>query len=242
MPEPEAELVELAQDQAFAFACGPGVPCFNACCRDLNQFLTPYDILRLKNALGLSSERFLEDYTRAHTGPSTGLPVRTLVSRGPERECVFLTPEGCRVYGDRPSSCRTYPLVRMASRNRATGETSERWFLLQEAHCRGFGGEALHTPAQWAADQGLATYNRRNDRFMEVIAAKNQEAPGPLSGEKEQDFVLACYDLDRFADLLARGGLHRAETLASDLPAPGDEEGMLDLALRWIIQRIASPF
>ena len=60
----ENELTPLSADDAFTFGCNPGVACFNECCRDLNQFLTPYDILRLKNHLNLSSSAFLERYTR----------------------------------------------------------------------------------------------------------------------------------------------------------------------------------
>ena len=50
-------------DEVFRFACSPGVACFNACCRDLNQSLYPYDILRLKKRLKLPSGEFLERYT-----------------------------------------------------------------------------------------------------------------------------------------------------------------------------------
>ena len=39
----------LKEDAEFNFACHPGVSCFNQCCSDVNIFLTPYDVLRLKN-------------------------------------------------------------------------------------------------------------------------------------------------------------------------------------------------
>lgn len=42
------KIIELSDDEPFYFDCQSRVPCFNACCRDLNQFLTPYDIDRLK--------------------------------------------------------------------------------------------------------------------------------------------------------------------------------------------------
>ena len=68
----------LLSTDTFLFLCSEQVACFNGCCRDLNQFLTPYDILRLKNRLGISSTLFLRQYTREHIGPGTGLPVVTL--------------------------------------------------------------------------------------------------------------------------------------------------------------------
>ena len=142
------------------------------------------------------------------------------------------------MYEDRPSSCRAYPLVRVASRNRATGRVSERWFLLEEDHCQGFCQAESHTPAQWAAGQGLLPYNRMNDRFMEVLAARNRMAPGPLSKEREQEFILACNDLDRFQEILARGELPDA---GAPPPPAGDGTALLDFALDWIIRRFTSP-
>ena len=90
----DPDLTPLTLQDTFCFACTPEVPCFNACCRDLNQFLTPYDVLRLKNSLGLSSSQFLQKYTICRTGPESGLPVVTLKPQtGPERRCPFVTSE-----------------------------------------------------------------------------------------------------------------------------------------------------
>ena len=47
----DAKIIPLTADTAFSFDCSPAVPCFNACCRDLNQALSPYDILRLKDSM-----------------------------------------------------------------------------------------------------------------------------------------------------------------------------------------------
>ncbi len=100
----------LEREDVFQFACTKQVSCFNACCRDLNQFLTPYDLLRLKNRLKVSSSQFLKQYTTCRSGPETGLPVVSLKPQtAPELRCPFVTPDGCHVYADRPSSCRTYP-------------------------------------------------------------------------------------------------------------------------------------
>jgi len=47
-------------DHVFRFRCNPGVPCFTRCCGDVTIALTPYDVIRLKNALGVSSKEFLD--------------------------------------------------------------------------------------------------------------------------------------------------------------------------------------
>ena len=72
------EPVRLGSDSTFKFKCHSGVKCFTACCRDINIILTPYDIIRLKNRLDLSSEEFLAIYTEPQLLEKTGLPVVTL--------------------------------------------------------------------------------------------------------------------------------------------------------------------
>ncbi|MCK7503851.1 MAG: YkgJ family cysteine cluster protein [Desulfobacterales bacterium] len=125
MIEQAPRIIPIAVGDRFAFDCNPGVACFNACCRDLSQALTPYDVLRLTRGLGLRTGEFLRRYTACRIGPGSGLPVVSLVPGDPvERTCPFRAPSGCRVYRDRPSSCRTYPLMRAVRRDRATGRLS----------------------------------------------------------------------------------------------------------------------
>ena len=49
--------------QCFGFVATQDISCFNACCRNIDLQLTPYDILRLKNRLGLTSGDFVARYT-----------------------------------------------------------------------------------------------------------------------------------------------------------------------------------
>ena len=196
-------VVPIKPEERFRFACSPEVACFNECCRDLNQFLYPYDVLRLKKGLGLSSGEFLERYTIQHIGPESGLPVVALKATDPERlTCPFVTEKGCRVYPDRPSSCRIYPLMRAISRNRETGKMTERFMLLMEPHCLGFQAPKEQTVRQWVIDQDIAVYNRINDRLMDIISMKNRLHPGALDLETRRRFYTALYDLDEFRNRL----------------------------------------
>jgi len=224
----DAQIKPLVADTAFSFDCSPAVTCFNACCRDLNQALSPYDILRLKNRLGLSSELFLKTHTVRHIGPETGLPVVSLrFDNRSSRQCPFVTPEGCRVYTDRPASCRLYPLARGTYRNRLSGRIKEHFALIQEPHCRGFRQKTAWTARGWMRDQGLEPYNRFNDLFLEMISLKNRLSPGPLAPEPQRLFYTALYDIDSFRDLLSqksfaeRWGIDPAELT---VPEPDDSQ------------------
>lgn len=195
----EPRLSPIALDQPFQFGCHQQVVCFNACCRDLNQFLTPYDILRLSRHFQMTSRRFLDTFTRQHTGPQTGLPVITLKTGEAEtRPCPFVGKDGCRVYPDRPSSCRMYPVARMVARDADTGVKTQHFALLEEPHCKGFRQPAIQTVAEWVAAQQLAPYFDINDLFLELIELKNRHRPGPLDAESRGLFQTALYDLDGF--------------------------------------------
>jgi hypothetical protein len=62
-PDKKRSAETMDADHVFRFHCSPGVACFTRCCADVTIALTPYDVIRLKNALGISSDAFLEKYT-----------------------------------------------------------------------------------------------------------------------------------------------------------------------------------
>jgi uncharacterized protein len=230
----ESEIIEIQPDETFHFDCNDRIRCFNDCCRDLNQLLTPYDILRLKNNLGLSSSDFLDQYTQRHTGPQTGLPIVSLEPQSPiHRLCPFLTPSGCSVYVDRPSSCRMYPVIRSVARSGPTGETIIRYMLIQEPHCKGFESSRSRNVSEWIDDQELIPYNQNNDDMAALINLKNSIMPGRLSGNAEQLFYTACYDIDRFREQVLVEG-RCADLLSNDAPvsAQTDDVDMMKFGLR----------
>ncbi|MBW2643800.1 MAG: YkgJ family cysteine cluster protein, partial [Deltaproteobacteria bacterium] len=54
---------EIYAEDKIRFDCHPGVSCFTRCCKDADMYLYPYDIIRMKKRLGISSDRLLELYT-----------------------------------------------------------------------------------------------------------------------------------------------------------------------------------
>ena len=233
----EPDVTPISLKESFCFACHPEVPCFNECCRDLNQFLTPYDILRLKNHLGLSSGQFLEQYTSQHVGPESGLPIITL-KPGDQKNliCPFVTPQGCRVYENRPSSCRIYPLMRGVARSRETGRMTEQFMVLKEPHCCGFEGGQTKTVQQWIEDQEIAIYNEINDKLMQIISLKNRRMPGVLDIKSRHLFFTALYDLDSFRSQIINNGLVadlQIDSLLLD-KALVDDVALLEVGMKWV--------
>ncbi len=227
----------ISVKDTFNFSCNDNLTCFNQCCKDLNQFLTPYDILRIKKNLDMPSDMFLKKYTSEHCGPETGLPVISLkIDPNDELKCPFVTSSGCKIYKDRPSSCRIYPLARGLARSRETGILTEHYMLLQEDHCNGFHNAPPLTVEQWIADQEIADYNRMNDMLLEIISMKNRLMPGPLDIKSRLTFHTACYNLDVFRKHIFENGIMNHLNLkpATLESVKNEDTRLLELGLKWV--------
>lgn len=194
----------LGPDDTFKFACHPGVSCFNQCCGDVNIFLAPYDVLRLKKRLGITSSEFLEKYTFLPVQKEMKTPVVMLRMNDDEaKSCPFLTGEGCGVYSDRPWPCRMYPLGLAAQKDTPDGWRGERfYFVMQHEVCKGFNEAKEWTVRKWLDDQGLDEYDEWGDAFKELTLHEFFETDGVLSPKKLHMLFTACYDLDKFREFV----------------------------------------
>lgn len=231
------DMIPVGLDDPMGFGCGASNPCFNECCRDLNQALTPYDLLRMKNALGMDSAAFLREFTSLHYGPESGLPIITFKPNpATGHACPLVREEGCSVYDDRPASCRMYPLARAIARDRQSGRIREFFARIEEDHCKGFGSGSGQTVAQWLAGQKVADHNRENDKLMALIALKNQIRPGQLEGAEADKFYMALYDLDTFREKIREENLLQGIEVATQVmdQIMADDLALLDFGIAWI--------
>ncbi|MDA8162486.1 MAG: YkgJ family cysteine cluster protein [Desulfobacteraceae bacterium] len=245
MPEgPQIYLDEskrMTGEDTFNFSCNPQKACFTACCHDLNLVLTPYDILRLKNRLGMKSEEFLRLYTSVHVGPGSGLPVVLLKMEEGTMKCPFLEEEkGCTVYEDRPGACRTYPLARMACRSRDMEGVREFYCTVREPDCLGFEDGESWTVSGWIENQRLGPYNEMNDVFGEILQAKMEAGNPSLNADQIETFYLGCYDLDRFKGFFLEGPTLDRYMEDEDVVKKirGDELELLRYGMRWVKKKL----
>ncbi|MBU1628020.1 YkgJ family cysteine cluster protein [bacterium] len=191
----------LKLDDSFNFSCHKKIACFNQCCRDINIFLTPYDVLRMNNRLGISSEDFLREYTISPFTKEQKLPLVVLkMGDDPEKKCPFVTDGGCKIYDDRPWPCRMYPLG-LASPGGELKDEEEFYFLMKEPDCLGLKEKKSYTIRSWLDDQGLNLYNELGNLFKEITLHPYFKE-NDLSPEKMEMFYMACYDLDRFRNFV----------------------------------------
>lgn len=229
-------LPELKDGERFQFKCGPSVPCFNACCSDLTLMLTPYDALRLRSGLELSSRDFIQRYAEVGAGQDIGFPlVRLRMLDDAKQSCPFVRPEGCSIYGDRPGACRTYPLGR-ASQLDGNGELAVQFFIVQEDHCKGFAEDGEWTSEEWLKDQGLEEYNEANDAYMRLMNRWGAKGAGPLDSRQVNMAFLALYQPDEFQRFIKDMGVFKRVDVdeAEQGRIMGDEEAALGFGLKWL--------
>jgi len=198
--------VKLSLDTKFKFSCHKGISCFTKCCSDIEILLTPYDIIRLKNRLGVSSGEFLNDYTYIEINEKNSHPFVFLkMSEDKERRCPFVTSDGCTIYADRPANCRYYPVGQASLRkmdedvNRPV--TEEFYFFVKEEHCLGFREDKEWTIRNWRNDQEVDVYDTMNRGWKDILFRRS--LPGVEVDEKKQKaFYMACYDVDRFRNFV----------------------------------------
>ncbi len=197
------EYPRLNRDSKFTFQCKPGVSCFNECCGDVNIFLTPYDIIRLKNNLGIPSDEFISKYTISPFDDKLNYPVLLLkMNEDDKKTCPFVTDKGCSVYPDRPWACRMYPLGLASPKENSQELNNEFYFLLQESFCKGFEEGKEFSVSDWMKDQGIDDYNEMGELFKELTLHRYFQENGKLEPQKMEMFFMVCYNVDWFRNFL----------------------------------------
>ncbi|OPX19324.1 MAG: hypothetical protein BZ151_09765 [Desulfobacca sp. 4484_104] len=193
----EIEPVHLSLDSPFKFHCHKGLDCFTHCCAQTTIRLTPYDIVRLRRRLGVTSGEFLARYTRQDTHAKSGLPEIFLdMSQDPEGRCPFVGPEGCQVYEDRPVTCRYYPLGQGSVLTQ--DGLQEFYVYIQEEHCQGFGEGTETTVAAWRHEQGADQYDDLNREWKIMMLMDYPEDRIVINDRVRRLFYMVAYDLDQF--------------------------------------------
>jgi len=229
------EYPRLGPDDCFTFRCDPGVDCFTTCCANVSIVLAPFDVLRLKRALGLDSSEFLKRHTVSPFSADQKIPAVLLRMDPESKRCPFVTESGCRVYAHRPWACRMYPL---GSAEPKCPTPTERgfYFLLREPLCHGHQQGLTRIVRQWLSEQGVEDYEAMGAPFRELMLHDFWDQAEPLSPQKMEMYFMACYDLDRFRRFVFETRFlelfdideARVEALRTE------DESLLEFATQWL--------
>jgi uncharacterized protein len=230
--------VRLGLDSTFEFECHKDVKCFTKCCRGINIILTPYDIILLKNRLGLSSEDFLSIYTVPKIWEKTDLPAVTLKLLDDDLEsCPFVKESGCIIYEDRPTTCRYYPIGAASLSHKEGADDEGFYFFVNEPHCLGFEEKKSWTVKEWRQDQGVDTHDDINAQWTDLIVRKRSFPSNiKLTDKSKELFFMVSYNIDKFKRFVFESPF--LEKFAVDKETveeiKSDEIALLKFGLTWL--------
>jgi len=184
----------LSLDDSFNFSC---IQCAR-CCKNRSDYhrfdkiiLTPYDIIRLSRLLMVTTSDFHCRYVDFETRPRTQSAEAILRFKGDEKYniCPFSVDYQCTVYGDRPMSCRIYPLGRLILGNEAVIIKPKK-----TKDCE-LGNGKRWIVREWLEKMELFHYFEF-DRPWDLFAEIDQLKFNGLSPEKRDFFFRSLYDMD----------------------------------------------
>jgi len=144
------------------------------------------------------------------------------------------------VYPDRPGSCRIYPLGRIVQRRPNRHTCEEFHILINEPHCLGLKESKEWTVREWKQSQGVSLYDEMNDLLMGIISLKNRSGRKRLAHEENELFYLACYDLDRFRDLVFEERLWETRVVEKEIInlLEEDDVALMRFGIEWIKDKL----
>lgn len=235
----------LAPGDEFSFRCHAGLACFNRCCRNLNLFLYPYDVIRLKHHLDIAADQFIEKYVDVVLRPDQFFPeVLLRMAADDERTCPFLTSEGCAVYPDRPDTCRTFPVEQGALFDHRAGfdhrsdKATPVFFYRPPDFCRGQHETQTWTIPAWTRDQEAAQYHRMTHRWSEIrhLFQSNPWGREGPEGPRAKMTFMAAYNIDRFREFVFESSFFKRYRVKTALKKKlrGSDDALLLFGFDWV--------
>jgi Fe-S-cluster containining protein len=238
MSEQAGNFEQLKRSDKFCFSCKKEYSCFNQCCTDINIFLTPYDVLRLRKRLNISSGEFLEKYTIQPFSKEQKLPVVVLkLSDNELKSCQFVTEEGCSVYEDRPWSCRMYPIGLASQKTRTEDpEGKEFYFKIEDEFCEGHSSDQEWTVDNWLKSEGVDPYEKYSSLYREIVLHTYFAKGNDLGPQKMEMFHTVFYNADKFrAFILESSFLKRFEVSAETIKAVKEDDlELMKFGVDWL--------
>lgn len=218
----------MEREHSFKFNCYPGVSCFTHCCQDITIVLTPYDILRLKRGIGISSDKFLEKYTIIIPKEKRLIPLVILKMNEEDKRCPLVSQDGCTVYNDRPWPCRMYPLD--------VNDDGTFSLITDVSRCMGLKENDIWRISDWLEDQGITPYEEMNEYFSSLTIQLQAQELDIDNPKIQQMTFMALYNLDKFKEFVFQSTfLDRLEVEPERIEnIKENDDELLKLAYDWI--------
>lgn len=222
------ERPRMEREHQFKFKCHPGVACFTTCCRDITIVLTPYDVLRLKNGLGMSSDEFLDRYTLIIPQEKSLIHMVALKMNEDDKRCPFVSEKGCAVYEDRPWSCRMYPLD--------INDDGTFSLITDRSKCLGLKEKDTWVISDWLSEQKIEPYEEMNEQLSAITIPLQAQELDIDNPKIHKMIFMALYNLDKFREFVFKSTfLDRLEAKPERIKKiKQSDEDLLKFAYDWI--------
>ena len=182
--------------------------------------LYPYDVIRLKQNLGLTSDRFLDQYVDVVLRPGSHFPdVLLKMADNEEKTCPFLTSEGCSVYPDRPDTCRTFPVEQGVMFDRKN-RPKEIFHLFRPPNfCLGQNEIQQWTIKTWDQDQEAEKHHEMTlewSRIKHLFQVDPWRGQGP-DGPNGKMAFMAAYNVDAFRQFVLESSFLKRYKVKPDI-------------------------
>ena len=230
---------QIHPGETFHFRCHTNIACFNQCCRNLNLFLYPFDVLRLKQRLNMSSDAFIDRYVNIIMREGHHFPeVLLRMDDQHDSACPFVTADGCRIYEDRPHTCRIFPLEQGALYNAGSNTTTPVYIFRPPEFCKGPEEDHPLTLDDWTRDQGADIYSQMTLRWANVrrLFQNNPWGSEGFEGAKGRMAFMAAYNIDRFREFVFNSTFIKRYRIKPKLVKQlhATDKALLSFAFEWI--------
>ncbi|HZV54059.1 MAG TPA: YkgJ family cysteine cluster protein [Rhodocyclaceae bacterium] len=242
IPFPQSPVMPTMVDggHKIQFSCHKGIGCWNACCANIDISLTPYDVIRLKKRLGITSTQFLQDYTVPYEMEKDGIAGVKFRPVDGGTACRFMQDEGCAAYEDRPTACRYYPVALLSMRKQDEFTDTQSYALVKEDHCKGHDVARSLTIDEYRKEQGVDEYDELARGWRQLVLKKKSAGPaiGAPSLKSRQLFFMACYDVDTFREFVKSNAFGKLFKLGEDekVMLMADDVELMLFAFRFLKQ------
>ena len=164
------ETMKIGLDEKFKFNC---TMC-GKCCIDRDDILlTPKDLFKISNALGLIISDFLKQYCEVYIGHSSKVPIVRLLPVGPMKRCPLLKGNRCAVHHVKPVVCAMFPIGRclqLDDESKRNGEFTARdiQYIFTNPGCGDKRKE--HTVREWLKDFNISDEDEFFVKWHQTIA------------------------------------------------------------------------
>ena len=112
----------------------------------------------------------------------------------------------------------------------------EFYFLMKEEGCLGFEEDREWTVGGWMENQGVTEYDEMGRLFKEITLHDFFRTGQEMTPEKMEMFFIACYNLDKFRDLIFNSTFFERFKVEDSLKDKlgSDDEELLRFAFRWL--------